>query len=212
MNSYATHYCFWDKRGGWVQRLREFCDEKMLAGGGDFFVFNCGVSGDTAKDVIRRFDVETNARISDGEENVIIISIGSNDSEYITKKKKTQYTEKQFSRNIQMLINKARKYSDKIIFTGLIPVDQKKVKPIPWAPDRSYKNEYIRRFDSVIKNVCRENKIMFIELFEKFSKMNYSRLLEDGCHPNSKGHEIIYQIVLDFLLRNEGKMLHGKHE
>ncbi|MBU4142032.1 SGNH/GDSL hydrolase family protein [Patescibacteria group bacterium] len=84
-----------------------------------------------------------------------------------------------------------------------MPIDESKVDPIPWLPEVSYKNEYIKRYDKIIKSVCAENKIAFIEIFEKLKKENCKNLLEDGVHPNSKGHEKIFEIVKDYLIENK---------
>ena len=48
----------------------------------------------------------------------------------------------------------------------------------------------------------KKNGIYFIEIFEKMKNLNYQELLEDGIHPNSKGHQLIFEIVKDFLIKN----------
>jgi len=68
---------------------------------------------------------------------------------------------------------------------------------------RSYKNEYIRKYDEIIKTVCEENKINFVEVFRKFKELNYQNLLDDGLHPNSAGHQKIFEIVKDSLIKNK---------
>lgn len=90
-----------------------------------------------------------------------------------------------------------------IIFIGLIPVDEKKTLPIPWGTDVNYKNEYVSKYNEIIKSVCQENNIQFIEMFEEFMKLDYKKLLEDGLHPNSEGHQKIFEIVKDFLIENK---------
>lgn len=65
---------FNDLTGGWVQRLRESLTL-------DDFVINLGVSGDTSDGLLARFEVELKPRLStEGESNIILIAIGSNDS------------------------------------------------------------------------------------------------------------------------------------
>ena len=51
--------------------------------------------------------------------------------------------------------------------------------------------------------LCEENKIYFVEVFEKFKEINYQKLLDDGLHPNSEGHQKIFEIVKDFLIENK---------
>jgi len=62
------------------------------------------------------------------------------------------------------------------------------------------KNVYIEKYDSILKTICSKKKARFIETFQSFKKENYEKLLEDGDHPNSKGHEKIFAIVRDFLV------------
>lgn len=92
----------------------------------------------------------------------------------------------------------ARKFSKKIVFIGLTPVDETKTNPLPWSPQFSVKNENIKKYNDIIKMICIKNKIQFIELFNQWVKTDYRRLLEDGAHPNSKGHEKIFETVKVF--------------
>lgn len=67
----------------------------------------------------------------------------------------------------------------------------------------SYKNNSIKKYNDIVKSICYKQKINFIELFEKFEKLNYKKLLEDGVHPNSKGHKLIFEIVKSYLSKNK---------
>ena len=96
-------------------------------------------------------------------------------------------------------MKKSKKFSSKIIFLGLTPVDDSKVNPMPWAPETSYKNENVKKFNEEIKSFCKEENFDFIEIFENLSKKDYKSLLEDGAHPNTKGHEEMFVIVKEFL-------------
>ncbi len=50
-------------------------------------IYNVGVSGDTSELVLERFENEIKARLSDEGEDIIIISIGINDSVYLNDQK-----------------------------------------------------------------------------------------------------------------------------
>jgi len=195
-------YGAWDKEGGWVQRLRKFLDEKNLTDS-DFYclVYNLGVSGNTINDLIERFEFETKQRLKESEETIIIFAIGINDSYFVHSENNNRVPINKFKENIQKLIKSAKKFSSKIIFVGLTPVDETKTTPIPWDADKSYKNEYIEKYNKVIKKVCEENEILFIEIFEDWMKLNYKNLLEDGLHPNSEGHKKIFESVKEFLIK-----------
>ncbi|MEK7481915.1 MAG: GDSL-type esterase/lipase family protein [Patescibacteria group bacterium] len=197
-------YGVWDREGGWAQRLRKFLDEKTLIEQ-DFYclVYNLGISGDTSEDLLERFEFETKQRIKEKEDTVIIFSIGGNDATFIDNRNQYQISQDRFKENIQKLIKLAEKYASKILFVGLLPADESKTIPIPWAPDKSYKNEHIVQYDKIIKSICRGNEIPFIDVFEEFINSDYKNLLEDGQHPNSAGHQKIFEIVKEFLIANK---------
>ena len=77
---------FWDMRGGWVQRfaskVHQASLDNMLHGDGKGYieVFNLGISGDTSEGVIGRLKQEVEARRTDDKSEIIILSIGINDS------------------------------------------------------------------------------------------------------------------------------------
>ncbi len=196
-------YGAWDREGGWVQRLRKFLDEKNLTEPDVYYlIYNLGVSGNTSEDLLERFEFETKQRLKEHERTIIVFAIGLNDSQFVHSKSSHRVPIDRFKDNIQKLIKLARKISSKIIFVGLTPVDEDKTTPIPWDDDKSYKNRYIEKYNEVIKKACKENRIYFIEIFEKLKSFDYQELLEDGLHPNSNGHEKIFEIVKDFLIEN----------
>jgi lysophospholipase L1-like esterase len=191
-----------DKEGGWVIRLRKFLDERQLD---NYETYNLGIPKDEiTKSLLKRFVNETKIRISNNiKRNIIIFAIGINDTEYNNSKKNTRYNLKRFKNNIQKLMKLSRKFSKSVLFVGLTPVDESRVDPIPWFKPYSYKNEYISKYNEIIKSVCNENNVKFIEVFEVFMKLNYKNLLEDGAHPNSEGHKIIFEVVKDYLSKNK---------
>ncbi len=193
----------WDREGGWVQRLRKFVDEKNISDPNyDYKVYNLGISGDTTEDVLRRFENEAKERES-AEETIIMFSIGVNDSQFVHDKKDMRVRLEKFEENIKKLIKLSKKYSSKIIFVGFSPIDQSKVDPIPWAKEKkSYRKNLVEMFDNKVKEICKEKNIYFIEVYDKVKK-GYERLLIDGVHPNSGGHEKIFQIVKEFLVKNK---------
>jgi lysophospholipase L1-like esterase len=197
-------YGAWDKEGGWVQRLRKFLDEKNSTNP-DFYclVYNLGISGDNSNDLLERFEFETKQRLEENEETVIIFAVGVNDSQFVHSENKHRVPLNEFKENIQKLIKLAQKYSSKIIFVGLTTVDETKTTPIPWDADKSYQNKFIQKYNQIVKQVCKENKIYFVEIFEEFTNLNHQKLLEDGLHPNSEGHKKIFEIIKEFLIKNK---------
>src|SRR3989344_2546674 len=197
-------YGAWDKEGGWVSRLRKFIDEKNLTDP-DFecLIYNLGVSGDTTEDLLERFEFELEQRLDEEMETILIFSIGVNDSQFVKSKYSIKIPQEKFRANLEELITAAKKYSSKIIFVGLWPVNEEKTNPVSWDEDKFYKNDSIRNYSNVIKTICEKNQVHFIVLFGLLLKEDYKKLLEDGLHPNSQGHQKFFEIIRDFLAENK---------
>lgn len=188
------------EQGGWVARLRKFLDSKATETV-YWDVYNLGIPGNTSSDLVKRFDKETQARLDEQEEMVIIFAIGINDSQIMLGKNKV--SEEVFRNNLQTLLDKARRHTQKVIFVGLTPVDERKTSPLLWDKIKSYKNDQIERYNSVIREHCGENRIPFIDIWAPFHQTDYKRLLEDGLHPNTLGHNLIYQEIKDFFIKKK---------
>ncbi|MDP3043192.1 MAG: SGNH/GDSL hydrolase family protein [bacterium] len=197
-------YGAWDIEGGWAQRLRKYLDQKIINSGFELYylVYNLGIDGETAGGILERFENEAKLRIWENEETIIIFSTGANDSIYNKTEKSFRCPPKKYKENLKQLFSLAKKYSDKIIFVGSTPVDRR-VDPIPWVPDCSYKNEYIKKYDEIAKAIFENNGGYFIEIFSEFEKLDYEKMLTDGVHPDSKGHEIIFKYVKNYLINNK---------
>ena len=96
----------------------------------------------------------------------------------------------------------ARGYSEDIAFIGLTPVDEDRTNPLFWETDAVYKNEYIEKYDEVIREFCDFRKIPFIDIFSKMKNMNLHELMEDGIHPNGEGYKVIEEIIRSSIFEN----------
>jgi len=195
----STTYGAWDKEGGWAARLRKSIDKKET----EHLIYNLGISGDTTADLLERFEFETKQRLEENEETIFIFAIGVNDSAFLQSKNGSWIALEKFKNNIQKLITIAKQFSSKIVFLGLTPVDEKKTTPIPWNTDIFYKNEYTQKYNNIIKSICEKENVPFLGLFDSWSNIDYKKLLYDGLHPNSKGHEKIFRSLKDFLIKKK---------
>ena len=192
------------EKGGWVQRMKNLLDEEALSKPeNEHTIYNLGVIGNTTEYLLERFESETRRRLEENEERTFIFAIGLNDSQYIHSKNGLRFSLEEYKNNLNELLNLAKKFSSKIIFVGLTPIDETKTTPIPWNTDKSYKNEYIKKFNNILSKFCKEKKIYFIDIFQKFIEKDYQNLLEDGLHPNSDGHKKVFEIVRDFIIENK---------
>lgn len=202
----STTYGAWDPEGGWVQRLRKWIDEKNIKEkkytdySGISLIYNLGISDETTKDLIKRFKSDTEPRL--WANNIFLFSCVLNDASFDNETNSLLITPEEFTNNIKQLISMARNYSGKIIFIGSLPVDEEKTNPIPWNAQRSYKNEFVQKYNEIIKSICQEEGVGFLEIFQKVIGTNYQDLLEDGLHGNAQGHQFIFEEVRDYLIRN----------
>lgn len=196
-------YGAWDNNGGWVQRLREPIDIKnMVDLDVAYFIYNLGIVDDTSTRVLKRFESEMKARMTEfAEERIVIFNIGGNDASH--RNGKLMVPKEEFRKNVDRLIAVGKKYSKKVIFVGPTPVDEQRTDPVPWWDTLSYKNASRGEYNKIIKDACKKNGVFFIEIFDAMLKLNYKVLLEDGVHPSPAGHLVIYEIVRDFLTKNK---------
>jgi acyl-CoA thioesterase-1 len=178
----------WDReRSGWVERLKLYCFSKE----NEYEVYNLGISGDFSGDVLKRFDSEAEAR----KPNIIIFEVGGNDALYIESEGREAVSIDKFRDNLTKLARKARTYTNKIFFLGLKYVDESKTTPIPWETNYHYTNKNNKAYDDIIREVCGSEEVVYIPRLDLLNK----RDLEDGLHPNARGHEKIFQQVKKFL-------------
>ncbi len=192
----------WDKEGGWAQRIKNFADKKAATLSYDSYtsIYCLGVSGDNTDDLLERFDTEVKARLGEDEKTLILIEIGINDSQYILAEKEHRVSPDKYKRNLIKLIEKSKQHGADLMFIGLTPVDDSKVDPIPWKPEGSYRLEYVQKYEEILKSVCKEQNLSFIELISKFKDRDFKTLLTDGLHPNTEGHQVIYGEVKKYLI------------
>jgi len=188
----------WDDVGGWTQRLGQFLESKKdLSNPKErlfYIVYNLSISGNTSKDLLKRFKNEAEARNPD----TIIFAIGKNDC-LCDSKDKSLVSKKEFGKNIKSLLEQAKKLTDKIIFIGVGKIDESKTNPILWDENLSLNNKLIEDYNFILESVCKSSKVYFIPIFELIKKED----LEDGMHPNKEGHKKIFKEVKDFLIKKE---------
>lgn len=191
----------WDKEGGWAQRLKSYCDNKAIEANFDNYtaVYCLGVSGDKTTDLLERFDTEVKARIDEEEKTLILIEIGINDSQFVLEENQHRVSPEEYRKNLLTLINKSKQYEASLIFIGLTPVDLR-VDPTPWTPGKTYRLEFVKKYEEILKEVSREQNIPLIEVMSKFPEERYQELLVDGLHPSTEGHRIIFEEVKKYLV------------
>lgn len=178
--------------GGWANRLKNYLNSKAE----DYFeVYNLGVGGNNSEELLKRFSNENAAR----DPNTIMIAIGINDSQYINSKDNPYVSLQKFEQNLLELIEQAKKFTKEIIFVGLTKIDETRLMPVPWDETRYFDEENAALYNAKIKEICGNNKLLFIEMLDSLNDDD----LEEGLHPNSKGHEKMFLRIKDFLIENK---------
>ena len=186
------------KCGGWVSRLRADLESNQDFDN-SYSIYNCGISGDNSEDLLLRFEIESISRHREkADENIVIIAIGINDSQNISKKGNYAVEPKQFENNLKKLIKLSKKYFDKIIFIGLTNVDEKKTVPLPWSKDKSYYSSDVKMYDEIIKKQAKKSNFQYIEMYDVVSLKE----MKDGLHPDEIGHEKMYLKIKKELLKS----------
>jgi lysophospholipase L1-like esterase len=182
-----------DKIKSWPSLLSQALDIKDK----DFtLVHNLSIPGESTSEVIKRFPVEAKTRckkIYPDDRASIIFAVGINDTKCINSKDNPVTKLEDFRKNISLLTKSAREYTNHIIFVGLTLVDEQKTAPI----DNIYfLNDKIKTYNEIINEECQKRSIIFLNITEEWSELNYLNLLsDDGIHPNEKGHQKIFEKI-----------------
>jgi len=186
----STAWGAWDlEKGGWVSRL--WMDVGIREGGGYVEIYNCSVSGGTTETILERFENEARIRNCDA----LIFQTRGNDASYQAHSDNFLVPIEEFRANVEEIIKRAKRITDKIIFLDLKNCDESKTMPVSWA-DIYYTNENIQKYSKVMEEVCRDNGVLFLSI----APLETSDFT-DGLHPNERGHEKIFRQVKDFLTR-----------
>lgn len=185
-----------DKNSGWQNSLRLYLEKQCKAKPCDYLLYNQGIPGDNSKLLLKRFDSECIVRAEAKNNTIIVFGIGLNDCLFDNTKKQIAVSVKEYESNLKKLIKKAKKYSNTILFIGLTPCED--LKSIFWD-NVVYNNKSIKQYNSILKYVCEKEKVEYIDVLPKFEK-NTKSYLDDGLHPNSKGHKLIYEQIKPFFV------------
>lgn len=179
-------------RGAWANLLRNYLEslnDKIA-------LYDLGIDRNTSTDLLRRFDEEAKERNAD----LIIFAIGINDSAYRKINSSPITTPQLFKKNINELINKARKFTKNIIFVGLVKGDDSKTIPLARSTTgKCYDKENTKKYNEIIKKICESEGISFIDLFNLLNDEDF----DDGLHPNLGGHQKMFEAVRRILLINK---------
>lgn len=164
-------------------------------------LYNLSINANTSTDVLERFRRETEPRISNKQPLLIIFAIGINDSRYFGDKNIPAVFLDKFKSNLQELFKQASIFTNEILFMGYNQVVESMTMPDIWVENEYFDNKNVSKYNQALKNFCDTNKLVFINISSILKSDDI--LVEDGLHPNSQGHEKIFNTVKDFLIKNK---------
>ena len=184
--------------GGWVERLRR---QWMSPGQKDRVLYNLGIRGDRVDNVYRRLETEfsTRGELRNNLPDLIIISVGTNDSPRLGKPQGKLFTEfNNFQQQIADLLDLGSSLAP-LLFVGMTPVDESKM---PFLDCLYYNRLDQYRYKEATFQACKVRNIPYVDIFdlwlsrgESWLKAQYS---DDGLHPNVRGYENLLQDIVTF--------------
>ena len=191
-------YGAWDPEGGWVERLRQWLFGTTR---GDYnlgtFLYNLSIVGETTAELCKRFPTELAAR-QPAPEDLIVFATGINDAQFVQGQPIA--TPADVCTHVRGLLQQARAWTPRLCWVGLTPVDEARTTPIPWMPERAYRNAAVAAFEAAIRQTAAAEAIPSLEIFRIWTAdQAYEQLLCDGIHPNAAGHAQIYERMKAFL-------------
>jgi lysophospholipase L1-like esterase len=187
-----------DAQGGWADRLKR----ELLKRHKETAFFNLGIAGDQVKDVLARFNAEVVSRTKvwhSFDETTVIISVGTNDTYVESDKNEPTVSKNIFIEQFGLLIDQAESRAKNILVCSILPVDESRSTPVSWM-NISYLNNIIEDYNVVLRQLCQERGVVYIDLNSEVKKLDWNNLLDDGVHPTAEGHEYICQKVSAVLL------------
>lgn len=163
---------------GWIGRIR---NELFDAGG--HRVYNRGICGDTTEDVLNRFDVEAESL----EPESLFFALGMNDCKFPNGRNEHKVSLEDFRKNMQELISKARRYTQKIVIVGITGVKPEDIQSTSLFTDKA-----IEMFDKVLQEIANAENLPYVSMR---GVLNIDTDLSDGLHPNAQGYAKMYQVI-----------------
>lgn len=163
---------------GWVGKIRnELFDLERHR------VYNRGICGDTTEDVLNRFDVEAESLVPES----VFFALGMNDCKFPNGGNEHKVPLEDFRKNMQELISKARRYTQKIVIVGITDV-----KPEDIQSTSLFTAQAIESFDKVLQEIAITENLPYVSMR---GVLNIDTDLSDGLHPNAQGYAKMYQVI-----------------
>ncbi len=178
--------------GGWVDILKRYSYHQFYHhDASEVNIFNLGIGGENTDGLIKRLQVELEARKS-SEENLIFFSYGAND--LVINDGKQEVPLERFEQNLERAVLVAKNITDHIYLIEIIPVAER-LDGHPNPAGRLRSNQEILKYNAATKAFAVKNSLQYISLYDDFFLNKEEYLSKDGVHPNSKGYRYISEKI-----------------
>lgn len=174
--------------GGYVDILKRYCHAEFYQNNtNEINCFNLGIGGETTEGLIKRFEIEVQARYSP-DENLIFFLYGAND---LAEKNNVELVSlSDFEANLSQMISHAKEFTKNVYLISILPIS-KTVDGIK-VPERKFRTtQKIELYNQKLKELAAQNDVEFIDIFSSFDANKEVFLSKDGVHPNEKGYDFI---------------------
>lgn len=181
--------------GGWVDILKRYALQKYNEGSNELILFNLGIGGETTEGLVKRIPHEMKARNS-AEGNVVFLAYGANDLAF--KEGNHTVNPEQFKANILTSIQVAKQYAEDIYLASILPISQN-IDGVMTVSGKLRTTEEILQYNQILKEICDENALDYIDFYSGFVDDKEILLSKDGVHPNEKGYGIMAEIAIPII-------------
>ena len=178
--------------GGWVDHLKRYFHTIFYnENAEEINAYNLGIGGETTDGLLKRLEVEIQARKSP-DENLIFFLFGAND--LAIKEGKEILSLEKFEANIHKAIEIAKKHTEYVFVISILPIS-KNIDGITVSSGKLRTNERIILFNQKLEGISSKKSITYINVHSIFSKNKENLFSNDGVHPNEKGYELISDTI-----------------
>lgn len=177
------------KEGGYVNRIHKWFIKKQIP----IKLYNLGIPGESTDDMLHRAPIELGHR----KPQLVVLHIGTNDTGHASQNSPHDISLAEFEKNAYTLITIAKDIAENVLVLTPSPVDDKKN---PHLFGFYYYNKDIKEYAKRLVEICNEEKVACMNLYQRFSRIVIKRFLHtDGLHLNANGHERIKQWIISYI-------------
>lgn len=184
--------------GGWADRIKTCFIKQFLETAKDrISVFNMGISGETTDGLMQRFPHEFVTRLADDKQNTVLFGYGANDlacqdGQYLVGL--DTYVD-----NVSHCIEFALEKGAAVVLINVTPIAAH-LDGVANVNNRIRDDVTIRRYNQALLALSVKYRVELIDVYTPFNERKEAYLTADGLHPNSAGHELLYEVISRYLL------------